>query len=65
MIDGDSFDKLTVPGPEKYSVNYKSVDRHIPYVTFYKTKKPRIEGFKKNNDPSPFTYKKEESYDKT
>ena len=51
------YERLLVPGPMKYKINYKSVERSVAIPTFHKRNKQREQKeFKKTNDPNPFSY---------
>lgn len=64
-MDNETYENLMKPGPEKYKLNYKSVDRHVAIPTYYKAIKEKPREYVKTNDPNPFSYKFEESFDKT
>ena len=65
IIDCIRYDKQSIPAPNKYKVNYQSVDPKERNFVYRKEKKERFPKFEKKNDPSPFTYKTEESFTKT
>lgn len=66
VIDAVRYEKWHIPGPNKYKINFDSIEGHLPsFTTYKKGGKERIMKLVRKNDPSPFTYKTEESYSKT
>lgn len=65
IIDSIKFEKSFVPAPSKYKINYQAIESHMGQINYKSQKRERFTKLEKKGDPSPFTYKSDESFFKT